>query len=590
MKRVIVSLLMVFVLAFSLSITQAKPAQVTLANAFFADQMPAGAGVYATIRTDDAYIDELDGILSKITTYLTSMNIPTQPNLGVRQMLDMAVMSAMGEGDFATTIRPWLGASVAMAVYWGENSAAEIFIAIDHNNRELAEAFIENVTSRMSLETSVDGAFTIYTGNNGMLNIGVNNDAIYLASERDYLPINGNPANPLSSDPNFQKAVGALPAPNYNILLVGDTSLLIQVLDNNRSSTRDLVRGLLPDAYTAMGATIVNGTSPTLDIAQVGLPSEIVSLINTPIDPIFAQNIPANATGVIHGTNLIAPYNALIDLVSAQTGQDLRAQLNQAQSIFGFDVIELLFSGDFGAYFTYKPEGIVTMMNQQLQALETNPYGFTTLNVENVLDMGIIFEISNPEQSQLLIDQLTNLYGMLGANTGVTLTREEIAGGNALILTLSSSNMENLDVIVGTNDTLFVIGTRQSATAILNGEGGFDSNPFHQNSLRYTLPTMTHYWFLDRNIVTAAGGVLAILSPQIGMVFTSINNTLATPNATEAALQEERLREQNRQSILSAIAFNESMQVVAQLFDNASVSVSSKEGILFVRAVITLSE
>lgn len=590
MKRVIVSLLMVFVLALSVSVIQAKPTQVTLANAFFADQMPAGAGIYATIRTDDAYIDELETLLSKITTYLTSMNIPTQPNLGVRQMLDMAVMSAMGEGDFATTIRPWLGASVAMAAYWGENPAAEIFIAIDHNNRELAEVFIENVTSQMGLETSVDGDFTIYTGINGMLNIGVNNDAIYLASERDYLPINGNPANPLSSDPNFQKAVGALPAPNYNILLVGDTSILIQVLDNNRSSTRDLVRGLLPDAYTAIGATIVNGTSPTIDIAQVGLPTEIVSLINTPIDPVFAQNIPANATGVIHGTNLIAAYNALINFVSAQTGQDLRAQLNQAQAIFGFDVIELLFSGDFATYFTYKPEGIVAMMNQQLEALETNPYGFTTLNIENVLDMGIIFEISNPEQSQSLIDQLANLYGMLGANTGVTMTREQIAGGNALILTVSSSGMENIDVVIGTTDTLFVIGTRQSATAILNGEGGFDSNPFYQNSLRYTLPTMTHYWFLDRNVVTSMGGLLGLLTPQIGIVFSSINNTLATPNATEAALQEERLREQNRQSILSAIAFNESLQVVAQLFDNATISVSSKEGILFMRMVITLSE
>ncbi len=315
-----------------------------------------------------------------------------------------------------------------------------------------------------------------------------------------------------------------------------------------------------------------------------------MSLISTPIDPVFAQNIPANATGVIHGTNLLAPYNALIDLVSAQTRQDLRGQLNQAQAMFGFDVIELLFSGDFGAYFTYKPEGIVTMLNQQLEMLETNPYGFSTLNVENVLDMGIIFEISNPEQAQSLIDQLANLYNMLGANTGVTITREEIAGNNALILTLSSSGMDDIDVVIGANETLFVIGTRQSVTAILNGEGGFDSNPFYQNSLRYTLPTMTHYWFLDRNIVTVAGGTLALLSPQIGMVFASINDSLVTPNPTDVALQEERLREQNRQSILSAIEFNNTMQNIAQLFDNATVSVSSKEGILFVRAVITLSE
>ncbi len=231
MKRFIVSLLMVFVLALSLSITQAKPAQVTLANAFFADQMPAGADIYMAIRTDDAYIDELNSLLSKITTQLSDMNIPIQPNLGVRQMLDMAVMSAMRQGDFATTIRPWLGSSMAVAVYWGDRLPEEAFIAIDHNNRELAEAFIENAILNIGLQTSVEGDFTIYSGNNGMLNIGVNNDAIYLVSERDYLPINGNPANPLNADANFQKAVGALPAPNYNVLLMSDTSILIQAID-----------------------------------------------------------------------------------------------------------------------------------------------------------------------------------------------------------------------------------------------------------------------------------------------------------------------------------------------------------------------
>jgi hypothetical protein len=583
------------VMVLGVSVSQADAPQVTLANAFFAEQMPAGAGVYIGIRTDDAYIEELDGILAPILAKLNDVTAITQPqsnipqNFSIRQILDMIAQPLMGE-DFVTSIRPWLGSSMAMAGYWGEYITEKVLVAIDHSNRELTEAFVENRLAPLRPETTVEGNFVIYSANNGMLNIAINDDAIYLASDRALLPINGNPANALSNDMNFQKAVGSLSAPNYNILVAGETSNLMQIIDNNRSYTRNMVQSILPDAYTAIGATIVNGVSPTIDIAQVGLPSEVVNLFSTPVDPTFLRNIPANATAVIHGTNLIAPYNALIDLVSAQTGQDLRTQLEQAQTIFGMDVISLLLSGDFAIYFTYKPDAIATVFNQQLDALASNPFGFTTLDVESLLDFGYIFEISDRAQAQSLIDQLADLYVMLGAGNDIIISREEIAGGNALNLTLRSANMNDVNMLIGTNDRLLVMGLRENAIAILNGQGGFDSNPFYQNSLRYTLPTMTHYWFVDRNIISSLGGLLGILTPQIGMAFASINDMMVTPNPTQAAEQEASVRESNRQAIMRAMEFNTALSQFAQLFDNATFSIGTKEGILFMRAVLTLSQ
>jgi len=592
MKRLTTLFLMGLLFILSSAIAQASPANVSLANAFFADQMPIGADLYMAIRTDDAYLDELDGILRKIVMQavetIPNATIPEE-GFGVRELINQVLASTRLDVDFETDIRPWLGSSMALGVYWGEDVVQDIFIAIDHSNRELVEAFIINTSNRQT-EVTVSGNFSIYSINSTTL-IGVNDDAIYIAMRPEILPIDGPPSDSLSNDPNFQKAVGALPSANYNILVAGDTSILAQMMDGNRISTRQNIEAMLPDAYTALGATIANGVSPTIDFAQVGLTPEVVNLINTPIDPSFTQHIPANATGVIHGTNLVAPYNALIDLLSAQTGQDMRSQLDQAYTMFGFDVINVLFSGDFAMYFTYKSEGLETIINAQLEALNTETS--TTTKITDILEFGYVFEISDATQAQSLIDQLYNLYNMMGANTGISVSQEEIGGNPALVLLAEQSGMDALELVIGANDAVMVMGTRESATAVLTGNGRFDSNPFYQNSLRYSLPSMTHYWFIDRNSLPAMSTISTVLlGPAIGTVFDNVINNLgtSTPTPEEIARQEALRIERERQMLQSVLDTQTQIQAFSQIFDNATLSVSSKEGILFLRAVITLTE
>jgi hypothetical protein len=587
------ALLVSILLLIGASIAQAKPAQVTLANAYFADQLPAGADIYVGIRTDDAYIGELDTILGKITSGLSLLSPDMPASISLRQLLDQAVLSMRMDGTFDSTIRTWLGDSIGMGIYFGEQFPEDILVIIDHTNRDAAETFIETASGGIYNITE-EGAFTFYSGENNATLVAINDDAIYMSSRRELIPFNGAPTDVLSNDPDFQKAVGALPSPSYNIVVAGDTGAIAQLGDTGNMGARGMFNEFLPDAYTAVGLTIANGVSPTIDVAQVGLSAEVVALLNTPVDPAFTQYIPADATAVIHGTNLITAYNALIQVVSANTGQDLQAQLNQAQAIFGFDVISLLLSGDFAMYFTYKPEGLTSLIDTQLEAINNNQTTTPSVAINTLAEFGAIFEITDRTNAQSLVDQIFNLYGLMGSNTqGVTATQEEIGGSLALVLSISSPGMSPIELVIGANDSIFVVGTRESATNALLGTGGFDSNPFYQNSLRYTLPTMTHYWFLDRNIIMTGSTILGLLSPRIGSVFSSITNELgavSTPNATEIARQQEALREQNRQMLQEVITLNEGLQAFAQVFDNATVSVSSKEGILFVRAVITLSE
>ncbi|MDX2076998.1 MAG: DUF3352 domain-containing protein [bacterium] len=599
MKHRVLLLLISLVSLISFSVAQAHPAQVALDNAFFADQMPAGASIYIGIRTDDAYIDELNGILDKVTTGLSAIAPDMPTNMNIRQLLDQVVMSIGVEGDFQTAIRPWLGDKVGIGIYFGEQSPENIFIAIDHTNRELAEAFIENV-SRGALRTSVEGDFTVYTTNNDMAFIAINNDTIYITSLRELIPFTGNTLHALRNYLPFQQAVEALPSDSYNVIVIAQTARLAQMGNGNRNDA--IVQAVVGDGYTAIGATITDGVSLTLDVVQTGLPAQVTDLLNTPVDPAFTQYIPSNATAVIHGTNLIAAYNALIQLVSANTGQDLQAQLTQAQALFGFDVISLLLSGDFATYFTYKPQGLTDLLNTQLDALNQNTMTSPTLDIAQFAEFGVIFEISDPANAQSLVDQLFNLYGLFGGNNGVTATQEEIAGHNALILTVNATpSMSSFDIVIGANEAVFVIGTRESATAVLSGTGGFDSNPFYQNSLGYTLPDMTHYWFLDRTVIMTGTGIFGfLLTPVVGSETTGVTfdvetgvSATFTPNPTQEAQitrQQEIMREQSLQGIESMTAFNDVMQGFSQLFDNATVSVSSKDDILFVRAVITFSE
>lgn len=592
MKRWIILLLMML-LGMSISIAHAKPTTVRLAHAFFADQIPAGADFYVAIRTDDAYIAELDNILTPIFAQLSNFEGIVAPNYNLSQLLDMLVQPTTG-GDFATTVRPWLGASLAIAIYLNPNKteAQNLFIAIDHSNRELAQATLENLLPRQ-INVVVEGDFTIYSPSTGLGFASINDDAIYITAGRGSTAFTGVTGDVLGNQANFHRSVGALPAPSYNIVFTADTASLVQVLDNDRSDTARLIRNLLPDAYTAVGATILDGVSPTIDVAQIGLTSSIISLISTPLDATFLQNVPSNVTGIIHGTNLLAPYNTIIDLLSAQTGEDLRAQLDQIQGLFGFDVIDLLLSDDFAIYFTYKPQQLAEVIDQQLSLLNTDPYGIVS-DLTALIEFGYIIELSNPSNGQALIDQIASLYAMLGANSasGIAINRERIGNSNALILSLTTSPNGMLDLVIGANERVFVIGTRDSAEAILTGRGGFNTNPHYQNSLRYTLPTMTHYWFIDRASLSAAMSFIRLgLEPQITKTLDDFSLYWDhSPSSVEIDEARERARQQTRQRLSELLAMQEPLSQLAQLFDSATLSVTTKEGVLFLRAVITLSQ
>ncbi len=566
MKRYILAFLMSLLFIMGISTVQASPVQANLDNAFFADQIPAGAEVFAAIRTDAGYLDQLDGIFNQladgVSSILSIVGVPAN-DVSLYQSLDMAVQSAGLEGDFQTTIRPWLGDKIGIGMYQGESSLVETLIIVDIANRELAEAFIENA-GRGALEVSTEGNFTVYSNSNTPTLIAVGDDSAYIATKRDLIPFNGNPTDSLANNPDFQAAVGALSAGSYNIMLISDSQALMQ------SSLNTTPMELAPfyGGYTAIGATIVDGVSATLDIVQLGVSDDILNYINVPIDTAFTQYIPADATAVLHGTNVLPLLNLIVAQASQNTGQDVQAQLGQLDKILGFNIFDLLLSSDFAVYLTYNPDGIEALLNAP-SVVDGGVLSTDDIDLNALTQAGFVFKITNPEDAQKLITQLSMLLGMVANSLpNATITTEQIDGRDVVVLTANTQRGRLVDVIIGANDAVLVMGTRESATAILTGNGGFSSSATYQTALRYTLPTPTHYWFLDRNSVVAALD-LAVL--------------WLTPMSAGSV-------ESNQAMLETATEIHNQIEIFAQLFNSATLTTSVKDKTLQIRAVITLSE
>jgi len=112
-------------------------------------------------------------------------------NISLRQLLDQAVLSMRIDGTFDSTIRTWLGDSIGISIYFGEQYPEHTLVIIDHTNRDAARTFIETASGG-TLTVTEEGAFTVYSGENNPSLIAVNDEAIYIASRRELIPFNGN--------------------------------------------------------------------------------------------------------------------------------------------------------------------------------------------------------------------------------------------------------------------------------------------------------------------------------------------------------------------------------------------------------------
>ncbi|MBK8022354.1 MAG: hypothetical protein IPK19_13250 [Chloroflexi bacterium] len=100
------------------------------------------------------------------------------------------------------------------------------------------------------------------------------------------------------------------------------------------------------------------------------------------------------------------------------------------------------------------------------------------------VDFTVTLEATDPATARALVDGLAN--GLEDPPVEeVSVTREDIGGANALVITVNSSDVPfPLELVLAANDQVFSIGTRHYVTFVAGR--GLDTDPAFQESRRHS--------------------------------------------------------------------------------------------------------
>lgn len=578
MKKLIL-VLVVAVLALSAVVTPTLAVPTAELNAL-AEYYPADTVFFASGRTDDGYVETLDGLIQRITSAIPDSGVVPSIADGLNEFVDQV----LGTGDFQSEVRPWLGQVASAGILsldrvLGRGPEADgtpsLLIAIQITDRAGAETFFKAGFEHNSTEidTRTEGGYTILkpdTADNAFIAIG--DSVLFVATEYEILPLE-TPAESLAANPAFTDTISLLPAGDYNISIfanLGDT--LGQMMDMNDMGQMPGMGALLPilENYPpfAVGLTILDARSLTIDMVMPygAMMSQMAEMgystdMPRPVNPAFADRIPAGMPLVIHGTGLATQYRNQIANFRLQA----EAMNEPDMEAFGMGLEEIQQIEEMITFFVQGLTGL-DFQDKVLPALDgdfalymgpkaslADAKNMRDLTGELPLDFGLVLEVSDPEVSAALVKGITNAVGL---SEEVTTSTETIGGTEALVITVPPSRDMPfpVEIVVAGNDEVFFIGTRDAARASLNPDGGLPSDPFYQEASAYLLDQSSYVLYL------AGDGLL----PLVNLV----------------EMQGGRSGRRDAAQL----------EAVLKLVSSASITASYQGDVGFVRAVLTLPE
>lgn len=477
-------LLPVIVLAFP---AQATPVEdLTELSQYF----PEDAPIFATIRTDEGYIEALDGLLGQVNDNLGGI-LP--PEVSVEALLNMAVMDAIGT-DYDTAVGSWLGDSIAVGLTSAdfladaalmdatgeEMNPADIplILAFDVADPEIAVFFAEGAAGEGAVVTEEEG-YTLYTGE--MVVALLTEDVLLTGTDAELLiaAIESEDAT-LAESERFVNTVTTLPTGDYNILLYFDaaayTESSIALLDTlqEQEGMADLgidfsaLVNMQPTNNTtiAIGFTIIEGRNLAIDTVTIADDPEAVAeqpgfLEQNPINLDFASRVPGYAQLVIHdnafGPDTLAVFDALnvvapiaqslieVALESPEFRAELEAEAEFDPAVaFALELLDdvdisvINFGGNIQNLVTVALAGI-TGQNLEADILSwmTGDYAMWSafIPVESDLDftfdMGFATEATDPDAAMAVVNRFAEVADLYDLDFVI----EELADGRALNLT-----------------------------------------------------------------------------------------------------------------------------------------------------------
>ncbi len=466
-----------------LPVAAAPPDELTDLAQYYPDDM----AVFGAIRTDDAYIDTLNGLANRL-----SQRVPAIPQ-------DFDLRTELFPGmDFENAIRPWLGDTVALGVKFAEDD--EPFIALAVADREAAQVFLSGMAANDNLREATVRGGTLYMASDTEFGTSylLLDDALLAASGGvgfDWL--NADVTAPLSDNAEFADVLSRLPEGDYNAIgLMNITTLAPLImeegdLDDLATIGYDMNAILGSFGWQAFALTILGERALTMDVATTitdpaTLEQAGISLdANQPLNTEFVQNLPADAALVLVGTDIGG--GLLTSLSQVEALGDRFEELNQQGELSRSDQ-SLTFIDDSVTFLRLSIQGLTGASLEEVIGWMTGTYAtFLTPGLDAdglpTLETVYLTEATDPAAAEAFVTTwLPNLLRELGL--------DYIQDEAGVRLPLIGNILENAsyDIIASTGDDLLAVGTRASVEFALGAEAGLTTDSTYQAAQAYFLP------------------------------------------------------------------------------------------------------
>lgn len=455
---------------------------------------PAAHDLYFAVRLDDAYLNELNGLVDLVAKALSDIGVPVDDIPRIQDFFVQQMDPSATPADVDAALA-WLGDTLSISAQIGVNSSTETVVVYVQITDQQAALDALNEMGAQLRGVGTAGSYMIYESESADdIAVLLKDDTLIITNEDSTL-IGGGDYPTLAADANFSAAMGKLPAASYNLALY-ITEELIQ--ESQRNDGTQFLNGDI-----AIGGTLLDSKTLTLDIALTSIAP--TSVIQT-IDPTFGRYIPANTTAMIHSVDLSGQLEQVLALAASQNNSNARAELEQALLAAGLSLDDLLAwtTGDYA---------IFTGLNTT--ALTRSLADGNAEGVSSNLDFGVVIEAVEPELAQQFASKLSEILTMaLGGNPDVNVVQTEINGTPVTRIELNipaaGTTSVNLALGLAANDEVFVFGTFRVVEGILTGASGFDTNPMYAESTAYLLPNAVSVWYADGSTLVSGTTLLGL--------------------------------------------------------------------------------
>ncbi|MBL8147672.1 MAG: DUF3352 domain-containing protein [Anaerolineae bacterium] len=508
MKRLVLLIVALLLVGAILPVAaQSTPDLVALAAYY-----PQNTALYAAFRTDDAFVDEMDAMRAHIEAVLPA---GAMDGTTLREALDaMAGQASSGE-TFDAAVRSWLGDSasfgaLSMETLVEKDDDGPFLIAISITDRAAAQAFFERIAPADQLVIDEQAGYTLITPANPDESAAVylDDQVLILTNKPEALPIGGMPSPSLVDNAQFQSALAALPEPSYGLLGYVDYHAMVEasLSEMRDSAAMSASMGMnmamlepMLDAIGGMGLglTVLDGRSLTADIS-LGMDMSAMGDMAVdmtafaPFDPAFAEHLPAGTQLAMQGTDLAASIEQglanmarMAETVPEQSGrqgspEEVLAGLNLAfRGMTGMELDDAVLSWMTGQYafgFSFDFDAL----------LQAGPEDMARL-----MQFAFIAENTTGEGAQALVAGLQEGLAQLATldrSGGITISEETIGGAPAILISVTSRGMRDpFEIVIGGNESVFVIGTPDMARQALSPDGGLNGDAGYQEAAALAL-------------------------------------------------------------------------------------------------------